>query len=155
MRGHRLNPIGKDQNVSFDADRATLEALRAARPAQAFVMLIDAICHRPGKINQFVDVISLLGVIFQDFELNRRRPSRFGENCRWNGNFADIMQFTHDPQPGLQFVAQAKLGRIATDTLATLPSGFMENLHDSQRLSPRSLTHAQLDKVAIGMEYSR
>ena len=65
------------------------------------------------------------------------------------------MQFTHDPQPGLQVVAQAKLGRIATNTLATLPSGFMENLHDSQRLSPSSLTHDQLDKVAIAMEYSR
>ena len=118
-------------------------------------MLIDAICHRPGKINQFEDVIALSGVIFRDFELNRRQPSVFGQNCRWNGNFADIMQFTHDPQPGLQVVAQAKLGRIATDRLATLPIGFMENLRASQRLYPRSLTHAQLDKVAIAMEYSR
>jgi hypothetical protein len=62
-------------------------------------MLIDATCHRPGKINQFEDVIALSGAIFRDFELNRRQPSLFGENFRCNGNFADIMQFTHDLQP--------------------------------------------------------
>ena len=100
MRGHRLNPIGNNQNASFDADLATLETFRATRPAQTFVMLIDAICHQPGRINQFVDVIALLGVIFHHFKLNRRQPSLFGQNCRWNGNFADIMQFTLDLPTG-------------------------------------------------------